>query len=259
MKSTITFALALFTISSMFYNCSPVPITRINLANEDVGYWQKGTAIGEKVADSIIVETVFSHADDRHVYFDISMENIGTKRADIDPKKFQLNDPINGGRLTAIDPESMILNLELKESKRTANNKTLAIVAGAAVVAGTVAAVATSDGDSGSSGGSEDDSGDVYVDTYLFTDLTPNNLAPMNYQYFSQEPLLSTNVRRLPSYKRIDFWKEFAFRKSTLFPKQRIRGLVVFMKSKFMKRSRLIIPSISKDLTFDFIHNEYKP
>jgi len=259
MKSTITFALALFAISTLFYNCSPVPITRVNLAKDDVGYWQKGTAIGEKVADSILVEAVFSHVDDKYIYFDIGIENIGADRALIDPKKIKLVDPVNGGILKAIDPELMVLNMELRDSKRTANNKTLAIVAGAAIVAGTVAAVAATDGDAGSGGDSSEDDDDIYVDTYLFTDLTPGNMAPMNYQYFSQEPLLSTDIRTLPNPDRVEFWREFAFRKSTLFPKQRMRGLIVFMKSKFMKRSQLIIPSISKDLTFDFVHFEYKP
>lgn len=260
MKQNITIFLALIFISTLFYNCSPVPITRVSLDNNDVGYWQKGTAIGEKVSDDVIVEMAFSHSDDDFVYFDVAFENTGEERILINPKEIQLFDSINGSKFNAMDPELQILNQEIRDSKRTANNKTFALVAGAALVAGTVAAVATADDDSGSgSNTSEDGDDDYYVDAFVYTDFTTDNLPPMSYSYFSQDPLLSTNIRALPDNNDVIFWKEFAFRKSTLFPDQRIRGLVAFLKNKYTKRSKIIIPMPSQELTFDFNHYEIKP
>lgn len=255
MKSHFTHCLLLLFITSLFYNCSPAPISRVNLAKEDVGYWQRGTAIGEKSADGLIVEAVYSHSDKKFDYFDISIENTNEERTLVDPKEFKLIDKYSAGELSAIDPELMILNLELKDSKRTANNKTLAIVAGAAIVAGTVAVVAAD----GGNGGSTENNDNYYVDNYIFTDLTPQNFPPMSYQYFSQEPLLSIDYRNLPDSKAVGFWKEFTFRKSTLFQNQRMRGLVAFVKNKNLKNSQLIIPTATKELTFDFIHEKHKP
>ncbi len=258
MKLDFTTILAFLITSTLFYNCSPVPISRVSLDKEDVGYWQRGTAIGEKVADDLIVEAVYSHSDKRFDYFDVSIENIGEERALIEPTSFRLLDPISGGKFKGVDPELMILNLELKDSKRRATNKTLAIVAGAAIVAGTVAAVAA-DAGGGSSTADAEDEYFYYGDTYIYTDLTSRNLPPMSYQYFGQEPLLSTDYRDLPDSKQIEFWKGFTFRKSTLFQNQRMRGLVAFMKDKNRTRSTLKIPTSTEDLTFEFIHEKHKP
>jgi len=259
MKQNITTLFVFLAISSLFYNCSPVPLTRVSLNEADVGYWQKGTAIGEKTSDDIIVEAVYSHSDKDYDYFDVAFENTGEERILINPKEIILLDLFNGGKFNAIDPELVILNLEMEDSRRTANNKTFALVAGAAIVAGTVAAIATADDNSSSGGTTEDDIDNYYVDTYVFTDFTPDNHPPMSYSYFSQEPLLSSDIRTLAQRNNLDFWKEYAFRKSTIFPEQRIRGLVAFMKNKTLKKSRLIVPMPSQELTFDFIHYEIQP
>ncbi len=258
MKLNFTFVLAFLFSTSLLYNCSPIPISRVSLDKEDVGYWQRGTAIGEKVADDLIVEAVYSHSDKKFDYFDVAIENTGEDRALIDPKTFSLHDPFSGGKFRGVDPELMILNLEMKDSKRKANNKTLAIVAGAAIIAGTVAVIAA-DGDGSSAVCDTDDDYFYYDDTYLFTDLTPRNLPPMNYQYFGQEPILSTNYQDLPDSKQIDFWKGFAFRKSTLFQNQRMRGLVAFVKDKNRTKSILNIPTGTEELSFKFVHEKHKP
>lgn len=257
MKFTSNSVFILLIISSFFYSCSPVPISRVSIDKNDVGYWQNGIAIGEKEADGLIVEAVYSHSDKKFDYFDVAIENTNEERVLIDPKYFLLIDPSSGGKLKAVDPELMILNRELKDSKRKAQNQTLAIVAGAAIVAGTVAAVAA---DYESSAPQSNDDDDFYfIDSYVFTDFTPGNLPPMNYQYFSQEPLLSTDVNTIPQSKNVEFWKAFTFRKSTLFSNQRIRGLVAFVKNKNLRVSQLIIPTDSRELTFDFVHEKYKP
>lgn len=258
MKLQLTTVLVFLITSTLFYNCSPVPISRVSLDKEDVGYWQRGTAIGEKISNDLVVEAVYSHSDKEFDYFDISIENIGDERALIEPTSFRLLDPISGGKFKALDPELMILNMELKNSKRKATNKTLAIVAGAAIVAGTVAAVAA-DGDGTGGTSTEEDDDFYYGDTYIFTDLTSRNLPPMSYQYFAQEPLLSTDFRDLPDSKQVEFWKGFAFRKSTLFQNQRMRGLVAFLRDKNRTRSILKIPTEMEDLTFEFIHEKHKP
>ena len=258
MKLNIATVLAILMSIILLYNCSPVPISRVSLDKEDIGYWQRGTAIGEKIGDDLIVEVAYSHSDKKFDYFDVAIENTGEERALIDPKMFRLLDPVSGGRFKGADPELMILNLEMKNSKRTANNKTIAVVAGAAIVAGTVAAIASDSG--GSSADNEnDDAYFYYGDTYLFTDLTPRNLPPMNYQYFGQEPLLSTNIRDLPDSEKVDFWKGFTFRKSTLFQNQRMRGLVAFMKEKNRTRSILKISTGTEELTFKFVYEKHKP
>ncbi len=259
MKQNLTYYIALLVTVSTFYNCSPASISRVSIDKEDVGYWQQGTAIGEKIANDLIVEAVYSHSDKKFDYFDIAIENAGEERVLVDPKTFRLLDPTSGGSFKGVDPELMILNLELKDSKRDANNKTLAIVAGAAVVAGTAAAIAATDG--GGEGSSSDNGNEYnYYDTWVYTDLTPRgNLAPMNYQYFSQEALLSSDIRTLPDAKNVEFWKGFTFRKTTIFQNQRIRGLVAFLKDENRTRSTLVIPTESKDLSFDFIHEKHRP
>ena len=260
MKKNFTYCLFFLITVSTFYNCSPVSISRVSIQKEDVGYWQKGKAIGEKVSEDLIVEAVYSHSDKKFDYFDIAIENIGEERALIDPKTFRLVDPTSGGILRGVDPELMILNLEMKDSKRQANNKTLAVVAGAAVIAGTVAVIAATD-DAGGAGNSSDGGDDYhFYDTYVYTDLTPQgNVVPMNYQYFSQEPLLSSDTRTLPDAKKVEFWKGYTFRKSTLFQNQRMRGLVGFLRDKNRSRSTLIIPTSSQEVSFDFIHEEHRP
>ncbi|MFT4534587.1 MAG: hypothetical protein ACJA1A_002353 [Saprospiraceae bacterium] len=258
MKLNYTIILSFLISTILFYNCAPVPIARVSLDKEDVGYWQRGTAIGEKIGDDLIVEAVYSHSDKKFDYFDIAIENTGEERVLIDPKTFRLLDPVSGGKFKGVDPELMILNLEMKDSKRKANNKTLAIVAGAAIIAGTAAAIAA-DGGGSSSGTETDDEYFYYGDTYLFTDLTSRNLPPMSYQYFGQEPLLSTNYQHLPDSKQVDFWKGYTFRKSTLFQNQRMRGLVAFMKDKNRTSSILVIPTETEEFTFGFVHEKHKP
>ena len=261
MKVNATLTLLLF-LSTLFYNCSPIPITKVDLQDSDVGYWQKGSAIGEKVVDDVVVEAVFSHVDKEYMYFDVAFENIGDERVLINPKDFQLVDTRTGGMLKAIDPELRIISMEVKQARKEANNKTLAIVASAVVVAGTIAAVASSDGGSDSDTGTTDAAvddcvDDYYLETLVFADQTAQNLPPMEYEYFSHEPLLSVDARMLPNAKGLFFWEEFTFRKSTLFPNQRMRGLVVFLKNKFLKESRLVIPVGTNEVTFDFVHREY--
>ena len=258
MKLNYTIILAFLFSTTLLYNCSPVPIARVSLDKEDIGYWQRGTAIGEKIGNELIVEAVYSHSDKKFDYFDVAIENTGEERVLIDPKTFRLLDPVSGGKFKGVDPELMILNLEMKDSKRRANNKTLAIVAGAAIIAGTAAAIAA-DGGGGSTVNETDDEYFYYGDTYLFTDLTSRNLPPMSYQYFGQEPLLSTNARDLPDAKQADFWKGFTFRKSTLFQNQRMRGLVAFIRDKNRTKSILKIPTGTDELTFEFVHEIHKP
>lgn len=248
-------SVCLFFISILFIQCSPIPVEKVYLQEADIGYWQKGQGIGEKKLDDVVVEAVYSHSDKEYTYFDVAFENVGTNRITLNPRDFRLHDANGGIQQRAIDPELMILSMEVNQSKKEANNKTLALVAGTVIVAGTVAAIATSDGSSTDSGDDVDE--DCIDDNYVFVNHSPRFGAPVEYLYFSQEPILSTNHNLLPRNDALIFWQEYTIRRSTVFPDQRIRGLVAFRKLKNIDKSRLIIPIGENEVSFDFVHRTY--
>jgi len=222
----------------LFKSCSPKPITRVFVEKEDVVHWDRGIGIGQIEEDGLAVDVAFSHVDGDYIFFDFAFQNDGEEPYHVDVTEVKMFDMVRQGTRKAIDPELIILDKEIRNSKREANNKTLAIVAGAAIVAGTVAAVASADG--GGSPSSEDNIDDV--DNIYFTSINSDNVH-INDQYvdFSQLKILS-GLPRYTNANRISFWIDYSIRKTTLYKGEYLRGLVGFLFDDKSEKLELKIP-----------------
>jgi len=260
MKTMIYYCAIVLVALGTLQSCAPKPITEVALHQEDVGYWHRGTAIGDKSADDVALEVVFSHQDKKYIYFDVAVYNEGDKEYLIDPSTMRLNDLEHGGIAKAVDPELMIIAREMKVSRRRANIKTAAIVGTIAVAAGTVAAVASSNGGGSSSDDDCDDDNDdtYYSNNYFIANNVPTGPGYMRTSFYD-EPLLSSPSYTLPRPGNPEFWRSYALRKTTLQKGERMRGLVAFIYNENRRVYELVAPINGQNLTYKFTQTEHKP
>jgi|GEM_PF-3039149 len=259
MKTLTYYTVIILVALGTFQSCAPKPITEVSMHKDDIGYWHRGTAIGEKTADDITLEAVYSHQDKKYIYFDIAVYNEGEEEYLIDPTIISLHDIEHLGTNKAVDPELMIIGRELKASRRRANIKTASIVGAVAITAGTIAAASSG----GSESTSSDDDCDESDDTYLATNYFLSNNVPTGPGYmvtsFYDEPLLSTPTNRLPKPGNPEFWRSYALRKTTLQKGERMRGLVAFMYNNERKVYKLVAPINGQELSYKFTQIEHQP
>jgi len=52
MKTLTYYTVIILVALGTFQSCAPKPITEVSMHKDDIGYWHRGTAIGEKTQTS---------------------------------------------------------------------------------------------------------------------------------------------------------------------------------------------------------------
>jgi hypothetical protein len=201
--------LILIGLASTFFSCTPRTVLRMDADESAEIKWNYGRQILQLHEDSMDAEVYFDTYSKNDLIFDVELTNWGSESVLVAPENIYLKCADGVGTRTAADPEWVLLKEEIDASRREANAKNLAIFVGVATVA-TVVAVAASDRDNNNGNNNNDNnsnnynSNNVYVSTYVAPALPAPVMPPS-----------------------IDFWANYALRKTTLDENHKVGGKVV--------------------------------
>lgn len=243
--------LLLFLCSGCF---TPHKIVRVAPEQQENIFWHQGQAIAEKKQGSVIVRAAFSHAQHNYLLFDIEVFNEKETPILVTPEALSLITP-NDYQIPAIDPEAVILSMEMKASQQEANAKNAAVAGGIIVVGSAVAVAVSSDG-----GDYRDDGTDAEV-IYDALSFTADVVLPTIIwsAQFNQDPILSEYSEALPSTQELIFWQDIVLRRTTLRPGESIRGLVAFPRFDNTAQFELAFPLEKDEFRFLFTQKLYQP
>lgn len=252
MLKTYTYLLLILGISLLLTSCfTPQKIVRIAPQEQENIFWYQGQAIAEKKQDSVIVRAAFSHTDRKYLLFDVEVFNEKDVPILVSPEVLSLKTP-NNHQFPAIDPESIILSMEMRASQKEANAKNAAVVGGVVLVGAAVVA-ATSDNGSGNDNSYDSDDYDALD---FAADVVPSIAWGLS---FHQDPILTEYPQALPTSEQIPFWQDIVLRRTTLRPGESIRGLVAFPRFDNTNALELIIPIEMDNFLFLFTQQLYQP
>lgn len=233
---------------------TPHQIVRVAPEAQENIFWHQGQAIAEKKQDSIIVRAAFSHAEHKYLLFDVEVFNEKETPILVSPEALSLLTP-SKYHLPAIDPEAVILSMEMRASQQEANAKNAA-VAGSVILVGAAVAVAVSSDDSPNY--EDNDTDEAVYDALSFTaDVVLPAIAWG--VHFHQDPILSEYPEALPSPQELIFWQDIVLRRTTLRPGESIRGLVAFPRYDNTQQLELIFPIEQDEFRFLFTQKLYQP
>ncbi len=237
-------------LSSCF---TPRTVIRVEPDDSEVVFWSHGQAIAEQQENGIWCRAAFSHANPDFLVFDIEVINQGESDLLVTPEDMDLIAMPNNFRLPAVDPERVLLSMEVDASRREANAKNVAVATGVVVAAAVVAAAVSDDGN-------DNDNNDV-VDDYDVADAIVDVAVPALYlsATFASEPPLSTPVNALPPAEEVIFWSDYALRRTTLRPDESIRGLVAFPRYDDTNEFHLDVPIDELSFQFQFHQRVIQP
>lgn len=240
-KSTLILlsALSLVALSACF---SPKPVVRIEPTDEPQK-WNYGQAILEAEQDGITASAAYAYSDKDFWVFDVEVINWREKRILVDPAGMELTVAPIDMRIPAIDPEVHMLDMEMDASRREANGKNAAVVAGVVAVAAVAAAIATSDNGNNNNENNFDNDGIDVV-----------NVAPTL--------VVGTGGGTPPPAPiAVDpwFWTEQTLRKTTLEQGQKVRGKVLFPRNDQVRNFNMLVPVEEFIFTFGFKQVLHQP
>ncbi|MGH1436282.1 MAG: hypothetical protein ACRBG0_17680 [Lewinella sp.] len=245
--------LLLMGMSLLFTGCfTPQKVIRIAPEAQENVFWFQGQPIAEKKQDSVIVRAAFSHTDRKYLLFDIEVINEKDFPILVSPEVLSLK-TTNGYQMSALDPEDVILSMEMRASQKEANAKNAA-VAGGIVLVGAAVVAATSDNDSGSDNYYDNDALDALE--FAVDVAVPTIAWGLS---FHQDPILTEYPEALPSSEQLLFWQEIVLRRTTLRPGESIRGLVAFPRFDNTQSLKLTIPLENDSFEFLFTQKLYQP
>ncbi len=229
----------------VFSSCfTPKSVVRVNPEKEENVRWNYGQAFARKRLGDLGVEAAFSSYDKNYLIFEVEVLNYGEGEVLVSPEHLFLE--ADGRQIRAIDPERQLLSMEIEDSRRDASRKNLAVAIGTAAVVGAVAAIASDDGDDDDNGNDVVDNVDVAV-TSLYVGAT---VAPA----VADAPLPPPPGPASPW-----FWSDYALRKTTLGPNQKVSGKVMFPRNDELARMILVAPIQEEIFRLKFQQVIYKP
>lgn len=236
MKNTSTLiVLAACTLLALSACFSPKSVVRIEPTDEPQR-WNYGQAILEAEKDGIAANAAYAYSDEDYWVFDVEVINWREDRIMVDPAGIELTIAPIDMKVSAIDPESQMLDMEMDASRREANAKNAAVVAGVVAVAAVATAIATSSGDN--------------------NDNTENNFDNNNLDVVNVAPTLvigaGAGAPPPPGPIAVDpwFWSEQTLRKTTLEKGQKVRGKVLFPRNDQIRNFDMLVPI--EELIFKF-------
>ena len=233
----------------------PQKVIRMEPDTQENVFWYQGQAIAEKKQDSIISRAAFSHANREYLIFDLEIFNEQSRPILVSPEVMTLASETGAPR-RAIDPEQMLLSLEVQESRREADAANAAI-AGGVILVGAAVAVAVSDAN-------DDSDGDGWtndVDDFTAVDVVTEAVLPAAVIAldFHQDRILSSPVSSLPATDEILFWQDVVLRRTTLRPGEHIRGLVAFPRFDEVRELILTVPIEREQFVYRFTQRVFQP
>lgn len=230
MKQLISILLPLFVL----LNCaSPAPISKLKPTDENSFFWQNGREVMSQYQDSVLVEVAFRNTYDGFFVFDVTIANESERQIIIDPRDFQYMPVMSNGDtlryIPASDPESKILEKEMKISKLEAERKNQirkAIVWGTLELVDDIV--------------SEEDH-DEYEDE-------------IEYATYRNTEMTEIALSKLDVKEQKNYWENQALRKTTVFPEYFISGKIHL---KSLKKAKKIILQFYLDgriFEFDYDH-----
>lgn len=220
--------LSALSLSSCF---SPRSIVTVEADAEENMTWNYGHQVVNVQADSVEVQVYFDEYTKDFLIFDVEITNWRNEPVLISPEEIYLETGTGIG-LFALDPEQQIFEGKVKASRREAGNKNAAVALGVATVAAVVAVAATTDSDNdGYDGG-----GFVYVSTGV--------VPPPPLAYLPPDHI---------------FWEDFSLRKTTLQPRYRANGKVVFRRLDNQLGYSMVVPVGGTELRAGFKQRVFQP
>ena len=243
-KSTLlhsTFGMLLL-LSACF---SPREIVRIE-PNTEPDKWNYGQAILEDNQDNIAVSAAFAYSDPDFLVFDIEVTNWREEPIVVSPENIQIQLTNTERKLTAIDPEEHLLDMEIDESRREANRKNGAVVAGVAAVAAVTAAAVAAE-----SNNNNDANGNALLNT------------AENLTYIAPTVVIASGGNAPPPVQArpVDpwFWTDYTLRKTTVKKGEIVRGKILFPRDNAIGVFELSVPVEELIFTFGFNQRLYFP
>jgi hypothetical protein len=145
--------LKLAIIASIINSCAiPTPITKLTPSTiENKDYWNRGQQFVFSNDQNIWFDCAFNRLESNKLIFDVKVTNLADTMVLVDPSKFSqqvyLNDTFLAINNSALDPEMVLLNLKINESKASSdakNARTVGIVS-AVLLTGALVTIAASD------------------------------------------------------------------------------------------------------------------
>jgi len=248
MKNLYFFLLLAIILSS----CKPLQIVRLEPESEPTSYRYGEKILTEEQAE-VGVSVSYYDASNSYIVFNLEVENKGTEPFHFDPASCLLVPDI-GVPASAIDPEVELLSMDIQTMKDRKNSRTWAWIGAGIVVAGTVAAVAT-------------DNGDVL-------DVTPNTFAEELAFSVSDaitfsviDAAINNDIRRnsvpygneIPVPENRYFWLDHALRLTTIAPGQKAFGKVVFPRNDDAGSFSFQVTARDKAFAFPFSQRVFRP
>ena len=222
MKNSVSI---LITISILFFlqSCfTPRSVLIVKPSDENIE-WNQGRAIFMETKDDIQTRIGYEDYDKKHLIFNVEITNLGNEKVVISPENTFLTDQNGYRRITAINPEQMIFDMEVESSKKEAARRNGAIAGGILVTAAVVTDIATNDGKN----------------------------CRNDYWYYSDN---DNTPPPKPITDLSSFWKEETLRRTDLMPGYRIHGRVLFNRLDHLKVLNINFPI--GDLIFEASYNQ---
>ncbi len=192
---------------------------------DKVSYWENGMAVYQKESENFLVRVGFEDSDKDNILIDVELVNLSTESLLIEPDNFKVSyikSEEEFSQYAAINTEETLLKLDKAIARVWAsekNNQYLAI------------AGAMSDG--------------MNMALRNPIDQTSNNIA---YGTFDAQRTASHGAQ-LSGQK--GFYKNYAIRKTTLFPDTYIKGKIVFPREEKAEKLLLTIPIGDESFEFE--------
>ena len=219
----------LLALASNFIACTPRTVIRLDADEAADVKWNYGRQIVQLQKDSMDAEVYFDTYDKESLVFDVELTNWAQKSELVAPEEIYLKCGDDGPTRIAANPEWILLKQEIDASRREANAKNLAIAVGAVAAASIVVAAVSDNDNDNNNGNNDDDNND-----------NRNNFNSNNNVFISTyvAPPLPAPVMP-PS---VDFWANYALRKTTLEEKHKVGGKVVLPRLDTCPNLDLYLP-----------------
>lgn len=246
-KSNSNILLSAFVLSILVSCATPQAIIRMQPTDKNVK-WFYGQAFASDTLLGIVVQAAFERATSDYNIFSLSFTNNSNMDYLVDPSTFYFEDvstnTLNPHIIKAIDPESILLDIDKQISQNDADIKNArisgAIITGT-LVAATVA-LAVSDDDRPNHNRHNDP--DLFIAAPIIID---------NGNNYSNEVNIS------PLEQKRDTWETSTIRKTTLEPKYKVEGKIFFHRFEKPGIYNLIIPVDDQIINIQFMQLNFYP
>ena len=237
--------------SILLASCAtPKAVVRMKPVSENVR-WNYGQAYASDTVMGIVAEAAFENSTPDYNVFNVSVINNSNMDYLVDPATFRIEnitvDPANPVAIKAIDPETILLNIDKKISQNEADAKNAKVgvaIAAGALIATSVALVVTDNNNHDQHHRHREADPNLLVTAPIIID-GANNYDPGDY-------VSSIDRQR-------ELWANATIRKTTLESGYKIEGKVFFPRFVSPGFYNLIIPVDQENISIQFVQLNFFP